>query len=550
MDQEGTGGAFVYEALRAAGITHVIGIPGRGTLPLDRRVREDEEMTYVLARHETAVPYMAWGYYLASGQPAATVTIAGPGDTNASNGLRNATIDRVPLVHICSEVPPEQRGTGFIHEIDPSTYDDVVKVNLDVTDRDAANTAIPEGIETALSPPLGPVRIGMPFLDDTIDGGPPTIEPSPLDIDNGDAYDRAIAALESAQRPVVYVGGGAKRPPDGEQAVFDLVERLDAPVISSYAGKGAYPETEDRWAGTTGAQFPAGAQHMLEKADVVLALGTAFGAPTTRGGSFEMGEALIHVTSDAGLIGRRYQADVGIVADVADACTRLLDGIASTDPVWSGSELAPSIRAEYRDYLDDQGVFDDGEPPSTGAVIDRIRARLPDEAIAVADIAEFRTWAMQLYPAPRPESFIATGSWTSMGVGLPGAIGAKLARPDRPVVCMTGDGGLFQCIEELHTAADHGIDLTTVVFNNGHLAMISTTPGYEEEFGWSTPLDYASLADGFGWSYSAASTAEEAGEAVIAAQDVDGPVLVDVHVDPKEPSSMDAWAYETDLSLP
>lgn len=544
-----TGGAFVHEALREAGITHVIGIPGRGTLPLDRRVRQDDDMTYVLARHETSIPYIAWGYYLASGRPAATVTIAGPGDTNASNGLRNATIDRVPIVHICSEVPPDQRGTGFIHEIDPDTFNDVVKINRDITDPDGAPSAIRSGIEEALTQPLGPVRLGMPFLGDDLPEESTAITPERRKYDNSDEYERAAEALADAERPVVYVGSDAKRSPGGPRAVQKVVETLDAPVITSYAGKGAYPETDARWAGTTGAQLPAGTERLLEEADVVLALGVVFGGPTTRNGSFAMGETLIHVTSDPKFLGRRYQADIGIVDDIESACARFVDHIDASRSGWSGNTLGPAVREEYQAHIQDQGMFEDRSPAPTPAVVRTLREQLPAETIVVADIAEFRTWAMQLFEAPDPAAFIATGSWTSMGVGLPGAIGAKLGKPDRPVVCMTGDGGLFQCLEELHTAADLGLDLTTVVFNNGHLAMISTTPGLDDRFGWSTPPKYASLADGLGWSYREASSPSEAGTAVNEAQEIDGPVLVDVKVDPDEPSSMDAWTYESSIDF-
>ena len=139
---------------------------------------------------------------------------------------------------------------------------------------------------------------------------------------------------------------------------------------------------------------------------------------------------------------------------------------------------------------------------------------LPEEAIVVADIAECRTWALQLFEATRPEGFIATGPWTSMGVGLPGAIGAKLANPDRPVVCLTGDGGLMQCIEELHTAAEEGIDVTTVAFDNSRYAMIDTTPGYENSgFGWRSP-EFPAIAEGFGCGATTAETPVEAAAAV------------------------------------
>lgn len=547
-----TGGEYVYAALRQAGITHAIGLPGRGTLPLDLAIRNSDEMTYVLARDETAIPYIAWGYYQVTGRPAATITVPGPGDTNASNGLRNATIDRVPIVHICSEVPPASRGTGYIHEIDPSTYDDVVKANVDVPSPGALPDAVDRGIERALTPPYGPVRLGIPWLDAELNAPTPEIKPTGRTSDNGDEYDRASTALASAERPVVYAGAGTKRAPGGPAAVRTLVETLDAPVVSSYAGKGTFDETDPRWVGTTGAQLPAGAEHMLDRADVVLALGTSFGGPTTLSGRYAMGETLIHVSTDPASFGGNYDADIELIDDVASACHTLQPAVDDRDASsgWSGQEIGPPIRQEYVDVLADAALFADRAPAPTPAVVRTLRTVLDDDAIIAADIAEFRTWAMQLFEAPYPDSFIATGSWTSMGVGLPGAIGAKLAAPDRPVVCLTGDGGLLQCVGELHTVAEYDLDITTVVFNNAQLAMISTTPGMaaDDRFGWESP-DFVRIAEGFGWDGHRVRTPSAVADAMEQAAATDGPVLIDVEVDPDEPSSMDAWEYETNISL-
>lgn len=547
-----TGGEYIHEAFKVVGIEHAFGIPGRGTLPLDLAIRQGDEIEYVLARHETAVPYMAWGYYEASGRPAATITVPGPGDTNAANGLRNALMDRVPLVHVARDTAPELRGTGTLHEIDPRTYDHVVKENVDITHPGDVAPKVDRAIESALSPPLGPARIGTPFLGDEIGDPTPAIRPRGGAADNGSAYDEAIELLEAAERPVVYVGVGAKRAEHGIEAVASLVEALDAPVISSYKGKGVFPETDPRYAGTTGAQLPAGARTMLERADVVLGLGTDMGGPTTRDGLFSMGESLIHVTTDATVIDRLYDASVAIIDDVDTACRTFTDALSGTRTTrWRGGELGTAIREEYESFVESEGEFDERSPAPTPAVVRTFNERLPEDAIVVADIAEFRTWAMQLIEATSPESFIATGAWTSMGVGLPGAIGATFAAPDRPVVCLTGDGGFFQSMEELHTAVEYDLDLVVVVFNNSHLAMINTTPGLPDgtQFGWDSP-DFAKLGAGFGCETMHANTPAGAGDALERALETPGPVLLEVEVDGNEPSSMDAWSYESSIDLP
>jgi len=545
-----SGSEHVYDALVDAGVELAVGIPGRHSLPLDTRIREDDEMRYVMARHETAIPYVAWGYYETGGGPAATITVPGPGDTNASNGLRNATMDQVPMVHLSTDVPPEQRGKGALHEVDPSTFDAVVKENVDVTNPNAVPSAVAGGIEAALTPPYGPVRIGMPYLGEAIETGAAEATPESVDHDNGDAYERVAELLASAERPVVYAGVGARRSADGPAALADLVETLDAPVVGSYKGKGAFPETDPRWAGTTGAQLPAGAVEMLDRADVVLALGTLFDVPTTRDASVPMGEHLVHVTVDPDQVDRVYEADAAILDDVGTACRELTARLEGADAGgWDGAAVGRRVREEYLAFVESEGMFRQDAPAATPAVLRALREALPEEAIAVADIAEFRTWALQLFEAPRHDSFILTGAWTSMGVGLPGALGAKLANPDRPVVCLTGDGGLMQCVEELHTAAEEGLDVTTVVFNNAAYGMINTTPGLTDRFGWESP-DLPAIAEGFGCGATTVETPPEAAAAVEDALDTDRPELVNVLVDPDEPSSMDAWRYESEIEFP
>ena len=162
MDRSSNGSEYVYQALVEAGVEVLIGIPGTQTLPLDRTVVERDEMEYVMARHETAVPHVAWGYYESGGGVAATLTVPGPGETNAMHGLKNAYEDCVPLIHVSADVDPDHYGKKPIHEIEPETYDTVVKRNVIVERAEELPLKVAEGLETALTPPYGPVRLGIP----------------------------------------------------------------------------------------------------------------------------------------------------------------------------------------------------------------------------------------------------------------------------------------------------------------------------------------------------------------------------------------------------
>jgi acetolactate synthase-1/2/3 large subunit len=548
------GSEYVYEALVDAGVEVVVGLPGTQTLPVDRTVAERDEMRYVMARHETAVPHVAWGYYETSGAPAATLTVPGPGDTNAMHGLKNALEDCVPVLHVSPDHDPNDRGKGPIHELEPATFDTVVKENVAVDRPEDLPLDVSRGIAAALSPPRGPVRLGVPsaYLESPVSGPDASVEPERVDFDVDDALDDAVDLLAGAERPLVYVGGGARRSPDGPAVVADLAERLDAPVVATMKGKGVFPEDDPRFAGVAGSHLPAGGRRLLERADVVLALGTDFDGVTTANWSVPMGGRRIHVTLDPADVNRGYDADVALPADVSDAGRALLDRLDDADG-WDGARLGQAVREEYERTLDDRGLFDGDAPLNTPAILRAVRETLPRDAIVTTDVGGFRMWAMQAFPAYDRRTFVTAGSWAGMGVGLPAAIGAALANPDSHVACLTGDGGLMMCVHELHTAAEEGLDLTVVVSNNRDYGVISKSEkiaeyGEGHRFTWSSP-SYVDIAEGFGCRGQRVETADELERAVADSLDRSGVDLIDVGVRTDEPTAADVVGTETDVDV-
>ncbi|WP_226482826.1 thiamine pyrophosphate-binding protein [Natrinema amylolyticum] len=554
-----TGSEQLYDALVDAGIDLLVGLPGTQTLPLDRTVDRRDDIRYMMARHETAIPHVAWGHYEAGGDVAATLTVPGPGDTNAMHGLKNALDDRVPLIHIAADADPEDRGKGPIHEIEPDTYDNVVKENYSIKRPVEFHQAVRTGIETALTPPCGPVRLGVPkpLLDAEFRSPPVTIDPPTSRFDGDEEYRAATRLLADAERPVVSLGVGARRSGDPD-AIRALVERLDAAVVTSYKGKGVFPEDDPRWLGTTGSHLPAGAERALEAADVVLALGTRFDGVTTADWSLPMGESLVHVTLDSSRIDVAYDSDVAIVADVASAVDRLRDGLRSEAPrpdgAWDGAAVGDRVRAEYDEQLSDSGLLEDDVPIATAGALRTLRDVLPRETVVTTDIGGFRLWAKQTFETSEPETYVTAGSWAGMGVGIPAAIGAKLARPERPVVALTGDGGAMMCLQELHTAAAYDLDVLTILFNNEDYGIISKSPAIDQyaeghRFDWSSP-DFVAIAEGFGCRSETVQTLsglESAVDAALARED--GPELIDVRVDPDEPTAASVADYDSELEF-
>jgi len=551
------GSERVYDALLDAGAELVVGLPGTQTLPLDRIVSEREEMRYVMARHETAIPHIAWGYYEAGGGVAATLTVPGPGDTNAMHGLKNAYEDSVPILHVSADVNPAERGQKPIHELAPDTFDNVVKENVSVERPFDLPAALERGIESALSPPFGPVRFGVPsdVLTEEFDAPAATVTPERTVYERDPQVTDAVDVLASAERPLVYAGGGARRSPEGPRVVRELAAALDAPVATTYKGKGVFPEDDPRSLGVTGAHLPAGARRVFERADAVLALGTDFDGVTTDHWEIPMGDALVHVTLSPGDINASYDADVPIVADVTEAGDEILDGLADAAraPTWDGAAVADAVRTEYRETLRGKGLLDAGPPLNTPAVLDAVRESAPREAVVTTDIGGFRLWALQAFAAYERKGFVTAGSWAGMGVGLPAAVGAALARPDDPVISLHGDGGLMMCLQELHTAVEHDLDITIVVSNNEDYGIISKSPDIAahadgHRFAWDSP-DFATIASGFGCRATAVDTRSGLEAALDDAIGRDGPDLIDVTVATEEPSAPAAASYDSTVEL-
>jgi acetolactate synthase-1/2/3 large subunit len=557
QENQKRGGDHVYNALVSAGIELLVGLPGTQTLPLDRVVADRDEMTYVMARHETSIPHIAWGYYEVSGKPAATLTVPGPGDTNAMHGLKNAYEDCVPVIHISADTDPENRGKGPIHEIAPDTYDNVVKENINIETETEFMKKVTSAIEVALTPPYGPVRLGVPsgLLEASFETTPVSVTAEQVEYDNETAYTDAIDALVNAKRPVVYVGGGARRSPGSDRTVKKLADVLNAPVISSYKGKGVFSEDDSRFVGVTAQHLPTGAKRVLGAADTVLALGTDFDGITTAHWNLPMGETLIHVNLDASAINAAYESDIAIIDDVNRAGDRLLDGIQSTRQqaqTWNGADLAMTVREEYFEHLEDEGMLVD-EPVFTPGALQTVRDVLPRDSVITTDIGGFRLWAKQVFEAYGQDRYITAGSWAGMGVGLPAALGAKIVHPDRPVVSLTGDGGLMMCLSELHTAVEHGLNVIVVVFNNSDYGIISKSPEIDEytnghQFEWESP-DFVTVAEGFGCDGVTVDSRSGLREALADVLDTDGPTLINVDVPTDEPSAADASDYVSSVDL-
>jgi len=554
-----TVGEAVVDCLLDHGIDTAFGIPGKQTLPLNRAFA-DRDARFVVARHETAVTHQAWGYAETggSGAMAATVVVPGPGDMNATNGLKNATNDCVPLIHLAVETEADVRGGDGIHETPPETYDTVVKANVLVESPAGAVSAVTEAVRTAREHPQGPVRVGIPkdvLASRTPQATPPVREPAAPPAPEPGAVDRACAVLREATAPVVVAGGGVRRS-GSTTGLRAVAERLDAPVVTTYKGKGVLPETHPLSAGVLCGGASTELRALLAETDVGLVVGSDLDAVATAKWSVSMPETLVHVTLDGDDVGFGYETDLGVVADADRFLTAVDERLAADDATGSestspGEARAEAVREADRDRLSAVAADrDQGAPLRSVEVLETVREVLPSEAVVSADAGGFRLWTLVSFPAAGPTAYVNPGSWATMGTGLPAAIGAKLATPDREVVALTGDGGLMMCIHELHTLAAEAIDVTVVALNNDDYAIISEEAARSYDFpdqayGWGeTALDLASIAEGMGVHAERVTTQASLAEAMESARSRDGPSLVEVRTDPGEPQASEWMTRE------
>jgi acetolactate synthase-1/2/3 large subunit len=539
----------IVATLQAKQVSAVFGIPGTQTLPLNEAIEAAHGLQFVMARHETAVSHQAWGYAETHDGLAASLVVPGPGDMNAMNGLKNALNDCTPLLHLSIETEPELRGGDAIHETPPDTYENVVKTNHTVESPMGAPAAVHRGIVTALTPPQGPVRIGIPrnFLGTDVDQPPPRpgVEPTVNPIADA-ALENAANVLAASSAPILVPGGGVRRARAGTD-LTRLAEQLDAPVLTTLKGKGVFPEDHPLSAGVLSSWRPS-VQALLEDSDSVVAIGTDLDAVTTGNWEVPLPEQLIHVTMTRADLGRGYQPAVGIVGDAADAISGFLERATDhTADRRNGAEAAAAVRTARDDRL--AALREDDDRFMSPSLCQAARDAIPGGSVVTADGGGLRIWMNDAFRTYDADRYVQPGSWATMGTALPSAIGAAVADPDRPIIAMVGDGGLMMSLHELHTVVAESLPITTLVANNAGYAIISES-GHRQHglpsdtYDWDgAPIDFRALAQGQGMAATRVDTPDAVREALGTAIDAEEPRLVEAMTAAHEPQALH-WMTE------
>lgn len=579
-----TGGQIVARSLVGAGVPWVAGIPGHGCLALvDAFLEEREALPLYLVRHEQSAAHMADGCYRVTGRPAAVFTSIGPGALNLAVGLGTAYVDSTAFLAFVGETHTYMFGRGVLQELERSRAADSLRV-LEPAAKFAHLATRVEQLPHALNRAFramhtgrpGPAVIALP-MDVQADGmafsAPASFDlpqpPPPPAQPDSPSLARAAGLLREAKRPVFLAGGGVLR--SGASAVLlALAERLGAAVITTMAGKSAFPEDHPLYAWHAGSKGTACGNYMASRADLVLAVGCRFADETTssyrQGSSFSIPPAhLIHVDIDPAEIGKNYPVAAGLAGDARATLEALLEEVGpDRGEDYRTAPYAREIGEVRAAWLQSLAKYRDPgvSPVTVSRALQEIRAALPRHGYVVTSSGHSQAQVLQEFPFYEPGTLVTTGGFSTMGFALPAALGVKLAKPAAPVVALAGDGDFLMTAQELATAVQYGLEVIIIVLNNqGFLSIRDLqTDVYGEARAYATEFrnsrgepvspDFAALARSCGVPAQTVSRPGEVGPALQRALQEGGPQLIEVCVNRQHPLSGGAATGWWDVPVP
>ena len=550
-----TGGEIVVRALRDEGIHHTFGIPGTHNIELYDALALSDEVRPVLVTDEQSASFMADGYWRASGRLGCVNVVPGAGLTHALSGIAEAFLDTVPLLVLGCGIRQDFAKAYQLHDIDQlALARPVTKAAYRIERGADIYPEIRRACALARAGAPGPVMVEVPVdlyltrhdVDPASWGAPPPIA---APIASADQLDRVAAALNHpGARPLLYLGmGAAAAGPD----LVALAERLEAPVATTFQGKGVFPESHPLflWNGF-GAAAPPFARAVVERCAATLAIGCRFGEVGTGSYGLEPPRPLVHVDIDPAVPGRNYETDIAVAADAAAFVRALLPRLTARP---RDEALRTGIRTGHERVWGDwlaRTAEDRVTPPR---LLRALQEALGPEAVFTSDSGNGTFLAMECLRLERPGKFLAPVDYSCMGYAVPAALGAKLARPDCPVVALAGDGALLMTGLELLTAAHQGLAVAVFVLRDRELAQIAQFQATALNRKTASELpdyDAGGLARAVG--VEALSLARDAGIPATLARVCEilaagRPVLVDVAIDYSRKTFFTAGVVKTNL---
>ena len=531
-----TGAQLIVHLLERQGITTVAGIPGGTVLPLYDALSQSTQIRHVLARHEQGAGFIAQGMARTQGKPAVCMACSGPGATNLVTAIADARLDSIPLICITGQVPSSMIGTDAFQEVD--TYGisiPITKHNYLVRDIAELPQVISDAFRIAQSGRPGPVWIDIPKDVQTaeidIDVLPEPGDRAPAPEFSAESVRDAAAMINAAKRPVLYLGGGVINAPE---AVRELAEKAQLPTTMTLMALGMLPKAHPLSLGMLGMHGARSTNYILQEADLLIVLGARFDDRAIgKTEQFCPNAKIIHVDIDRAELGKIKQPHVAIQGDVGEVLAQLTPQIEAA-PRAEWHQLVADLQQEFPG-----AIPTGGDPLSHYGLINAVAACVDDSAIITTDVGQHQMWTAQAYPLNRPRQWLTSGGLGTMGFGLPAAVGAALANPDRKVICFSGDGSLMMNIQEMATAAENQLDVKIILMNNEALGLVHQQQSlfYKQGvFAATYPgmINFMQIAAGFGLHTCDLNAEADAHAALQAAISRPGPALIHVRIDAQQ----------------
>ncbi|MFN2532691.1 MAG: biosynthetic-type acetolactate synthase large subunit [Pyrinomonadaceae bacterium] len=545
-ERELTGAQILVETLLRDGVDTIFGYPGGAVLHIyDELARNQQRLRHILARHEQGAVHMAEGYAKVTGRPGVALVTSGPGATNAVTGIANAFMDSTPLLVITGQVPRNMIGTDAFQEIDTvGITRPCTKYNYLVRSAGELEEIVREALYLARSGRPGPVLVDIP-KDVTAELATPLWSTRkklpgyhPQQFADEEQVERAVNKIVSAERPILYVGGGVIHANAAEE-LLRFAEALNLPVAPTLMGLGCFPSAHRLSLGMLGMHGTYSANMAISESDLIVAIGVRFDDRVTGAlDKFAPQAEIIHVDVDPSSVSKNVRAHFPLVGDAKSVIEQFLQSLPSKLPgmerlvTWwkqieKWKKFAPLTYENSDDVIKPQYLCQELHRLTRG------------EAIIATDVGQHQMWLAQYYGFNGPRQSITSGGLGTMGFGFPAAIGAKFAFPDRQVIAFVGDGGFQMTAQELATAVQYGTNVKVIVVNNNYLGMVRQWQelfyqGNYSAVGMEGAPDFVKLAEAYGALGLRATKPGELKEVLERGLSTPGVVVLDIAVSAEE----------------
>ncbi len=543
-----TGSKILLECLLQEDVDTIFGYPG-GTVINIYDDLMDSPIKHILTRHEQAAVHAADGYARATGKVGVAIATSGPGATNTITGIATAYMDSIPMVVITGQVPTPLIGNDAFQEADViGLTRPITKHNYLVRDiKDLAMT-VKKAFYIARTGRPGPVVIDLPKdvqIAATKFEYPENVELrgyKPTFSGNMRMIDKAAKMILSAKKPVLYVGGGASLT-DAHSELLELAERLQAPVTTTLMGMASFPTQHELSLGMLGMHGTYYANMAVTNSDLLIALGARFDDRVTgKIATFAPQAKVIHVDIDPTSIKKNVRVDLPIVGDLRDVLRKLNKQLAERqDEVELMHDALKSWHDEIAGWRKDHPMTYKASKTEIKPqfVVEKLRELSSDDAIVTTEVGQHQMWTAQFFHFTRPRTFLSSGGLGTMGYGLPAALGAQAAFPDRQVIDISGDGSFQMNSQELATLVQYRLPVKIVILNNNFLGMVRQWQQlfFDKRYSQTCmelPIDFVKLAEAYGATGLRATKPDQVEDVIRQAFDTPGPVIMEFKISREE----------------